>query len=94
MFNINKGKNETIYLSGIFDSSCVDQAVEVFNSVTSSCTVDCSDLEYISSAGLGILVAAYKRIAGQGGKIRLMNVRENVKKIFLLVRFDKFFEMQ
>jgi len=94
MFKINKGENETIYLSGIFDSSCVDEAAEVFNTVTSSCTVDCSELEYISSAGLGILVAAYKRIAGLGGKIRLINVGETVKKIFLLVRFDKFFEMQ
>lgn len=93
MFTITKAENNIIHMSGIFDSSCAEKAKEVLYSVTSSCTLDCSGLDYISSAGLGVLIATYKHISENGGEIELINVGDNIKNILFTVHFEKFFNI-
>ena len=47
MFEAELKNNNDIKLTGRFDASQVENAKEVFNSVTSSCEVDFTNLEYI-----------------------------------------------
>ena len=54
MFSITVGDDGEIHLSGRFDASRVEQAEAVFSRVTNTCHVNFSELQYISSAGLGV----------------------------------------
>ena len=54
----------------------------------SSVTVDCSDMEYISSAGLRVLMIMHKN-TNEG--IRLIGVNDNVREILEQTGFDSIF---
>jgi len=51
MFEAELRRSNEIKLTGRFDASQVENAKKVFDSVTNSCEVDFTNLEYISSAG-------------------------------------------
>lgn len=50
-------------------------------------TLDCTDLDYISSAGLRVLLATEQRMEDCGGSLRLIHVNESILEIFELVGF-------
>ena len=56
--------------------------------------LDCSDLEYISSSGLRILLGIRKETARKGGKVIIKNIREEIRQVFLMTGFYNLFEMQ
>ena len=56
MLDIKIGENNEICLTGRFDASQVDKAKTVFSTIDGSKTVDFNELDYISSAGLGVLL--------------------------------------
>ncbi|OHD65171.1 MAG: hypothetical protein A2176_02735 [Spirochaetes bacterium RBG_13_51_14] len=50
-------------------------------------------LDYIASAGLGVLIAANDILSKQGGEIRLSAMNEKIKKIFKLLGFIRLFKL-
>ena len=50
-------------------------------------------LEYISSAGLGVLLKTHKRLLASSGKLRLTGVGPHLKDIFTYSGFDQLFEI-
>ena len=62
--------------------------------VQGTVTLDCSGLEYISSAGLGVLLKTQKRLAAASGKLRLVGVSRHLRDIFLYSGFDQIFEIE
>ena len=59
--------------------------------VEDGCVVDMAALEYISSAGLGVLLRTHKRLAGAGGGLELCNVNAHISDIFSYSGFDRLF---
>jgi anti-anti-sigma factor len=57
-------------------------------------TLDCNRLEYISSAGLGVLLKTQKRLMGSGGRLRLAGVNRHLRDIFQYSGFDQIFEIE
>ena len=55
--------------------------------------VDFSDLEYISSAGLRVLLATGKRLGSSGGNLRLCNLNETVREVFDMSGFSTIFSV-
>ena len=51
-----------------------------------SLILDCKNLEYISSAGLRVLLSAQKKLH-QNGTMKLKNVREEVMEVFEITGF-------
>lgn len=94
MLQINRSEDGSISLTGILDSSESSDARRFFDTVNASCDVDFRNLTYISSAGLGVLLATQKRLAGHGKKLRLVNVPQHLGRILDLARFDLVFEIQ
>jgi len=93
MLNIEINNDGAILLSGRFDASQVEKAKEVFKDISESCTVDCQGLEYISSAGLGVLLMTQKRLMDTGNGIKIINLNKHIKDIFQYAGFDKIFEL-
>lgn len=53
--------------------------------------IDCSGLNYIDSTGLGIFVGALKKTKMNGKNIYLENLKDNIRKLFLITGLDKLF---
>lgn len=53
--------------------------------------LDCSDLTYIDSMGLGILVGALKRTKEKEHDIIIRNPKSTVRKLFRITGLDKVF---
>jgi anti-sigma B factor antagonist len=54
--------------------------------------VDCAALDYISSAGLRVLLIAAKRLAATAGVIVLSGLTEQIKEVFDIVGFASIFK--
>ncbi len=54
--------------------------------------LNCKDLNYISSAGMGIIMGYLDEIREKGGDIKLCLVNERVYEIFDLVGFTEIYE--
>lgn len=94
MLEIKAGENLEIVLIGRFDAAQADYAKTVFLSLDEGKVVDFSRLEYISSAGLGVLLAAQKRLSERGHGLRLINVNPHIRDIFRYSGFDQIFEIE
>ena len=93
MLEIREGNNHDLILTGRFDASQVEKARSVFLTLSEGKTVDFSGLDYISSAGLGVLLAAQKRLSQRGHALRLVNVNNHIRDVFRFSGFDQIFEI-
>jgi len=53
--------------------------------------LDFSNLDYISSAGLRVLLMAAKRAGSSGGKVSLCRLQEHVREVFDIAGFTAIF---
>jgi anti-sigma B factor antagonist len=94
MFNIERNENGTIMLEGRLDASQVDAASAVLDTLTTSSVIDFSKLDYISSAGLGILLKTQKRLSGNGQNLTLTHMNKMIRDVFRIARFDLIFKIE
>ena len=84
-------------LQGHLDAQTVRQLEEHFSSTTarSKCKwiVDLSQLEYISSAGLGSFVGVLSDLRSQGGDILFTGLSSKILKIFKVLGFTRIFRV-
>ena len=88
MFSIELAADDRLLLAGRFDASQEEKARQVLRSVQASCIIDCQDLSYISSSGLGLLVALQLRLAKQGASARLVHLSPHLQELFRLSGLD------
>jgi anti-anti-sigma factor len=94
MFDIKVTPEQEIKLFGRFDALQKDKAWQIFTVVQRTTTVDFQELEYISSAGLSVLLATQKRLKNQGQQLILKNMSQHVREIFRYAGFDMIFEIK
>ena len=63
---------------------------EAISDGTKSMVVDFKDLDYISSAGLRVILKATKAIKREDGRIMLCSMQDYVKEVFEIAGFDSF----
>lgn len=83
---IAEGGALTLVLTGRLDTTTaprLDAALEVLDGV-SALTLDFSALEYLSSAGLRVLLSAHKRMKG---RMTVRNVNETIREVFEVTGF-------
>jgi anti-anti-sigma factor len=91
MFEIGFNEDGQVAVSGRLDAAHADRAQTFLDDVQGACVVDMAGLEYISSAGLGVLLRTHKRLmAGESGLV-LINVNAHINDIFRYSGFDKLF---
>lgn len=59
-----------------------------------SLVVDCSQLEYVSSAGLRALLIAHKRAMRDGAPLALEQVADPVREVLDMTGFSKVFDVR
>ena len=94
MFAIERGPGGVVVARGRLDAAQAPAAQAFLDTVEGTVTLDCRGLEYISSAGLGVLLKTQKRLVASGGKVRLAGVNRHVQDIFVYSGFDQLFEIE
>ncbi len=94
MFNIEFGESGEILCSGRLDAAQCAKAEEFLGAVDSSSTLDFARLEYISSAGLGILLKTQKRLVEKGAGLKIINVNNHIHDVFRYSGFHSIFEIE
>lgn len=82
-----EGRIDTL-TSQILDKQINDELGR-FNSLK----IDFKDVEYISSAGLRVLISAQKKLDGDAS-MRIINVGDVVNEIFKMSGFDKILKIE
>jgi anti-sigma B factor antagonist len=83
-----------VVIAGRLDAAQCPTAQAFLDRVEGTVTLDCSRLEYISSAGLGVLLKTQKRLLASAGKLRLSGVNRHLQDIFVYSGFDQLFEIE
>ena len=55
--------------------------------------IDMTEVRYIDSSGLAVLIDAMQRIANYGGKFGLINIRPAVRTVLEIARLDAVFRV-
>ena len=84
-------------LNGSLDSN-TSQGFEkkIFQAIddgSKSMLIDFKDLEYISSAGLRVILKATKALKREEGKMMLCDMQDYVKEVFEITGFDSFLQI-
>ena len=56
--------------------------------------IDCTNLEYIASSGLRILISILKGAKAGGSKVIMRNMNDDIKTVFKLTGFINLFEFE
>jgi len=94
MFEIDYAENGEIVCSGRLDAAQSAKAEALLGRLDTSQTLDFERLEYISSAGLAILLKTQKRLSGSGAAIKIINVNKHIYDIFRYSGFNAIFEIE
>jgi len=94
VFDIKKSDNNEVQLIGRFDASQTDMARTFFDQLNHSVTIDLEKLDYISSAGLGVLMMVQKRLNKNGNKIKLIKVNKRVKEVLMITNFHHIVDIE
>lgn len=81
MFDI-RFEADRLVLRGRLDASQAARADELLQRVETSVAADLAGLDYISSAGIGVLVKAQMRLQDAGHALRLENAQPRVRAVF------------
>lgn len=81
----NQGTKATVSVVGHLNTATASKLEDALAPVVDSSrevTVDLAELEYISSAGLRVLLSAHKSLASKGGSLTICNPQESVREVF------------
>ena len=85
-----------LYPAGHLDAHSVEkfesEMIKMLNDNIVNIVVNCNELNYISSAGMGIIMGYLDEIREKGGDIKLSNVLDRVYEIFDLVGFTEIYD--
>lgn len=51
--------------------------------------LDLQDLDYVSSAGLGVLMGILRQVRAQQGDLKIVNMSEKIERVFNLLGFSR-----
>jgi anti-sigma B factor antagonist len=91
MFEIGFNDGGEVVISGRLDAAQAARAQEFLDAVSDRCVLDMSALEYISSAGLGVLLRTHKRLMTGESGLELIKVNKHIADIFRYSGFDRLF---
>jgi anti-anti-sigma factor len=80
-------------LDAVTAADCGKALNELISSGANALVFDFDGLNYISSAGLRVLLMTAKQLKAKGGQVRCANVKGTVKEVFDISGFGSIFKM-
>lgn len=79
---------------GRLDAAESDRALAALAKLPGPLTIDCTRLEYISSAGISVIMQTWKRLHSEGSTLRLVGTTPRVRNVFAYAGLDKVLDIQ
>lgn len=76
--------------SAVEYGSKIKDAIDDSPETITEVVLDFSEITFISSFGLKVILEIYKELKNQNGTVKIKNVSEQIKSSFTMVGFDKF----
>lgn len=89
MFEARFEGEDRVRLVGRLDAAQADAATEALRRLTGPAVADFSELEYISSAGIGVILETYKRLHQAGHTLLLTNLSPRIRSVFGYAGLDR-----
>ncbi len=74
-------------------SSILETVADHINQKILNCIVDISDVRYINSSGIGVLITILTKFRNKGGEVWLVKPSENVKKLLIITKLNAIFNI-
>ena len=87
-----------VTLEGELDTAAAVEVANILQPLYTSngrdIVIDCTNLEYIASSGLRILISILKGAKTSGSKVIMRNMNDDIKTVFKLTGFINLFEFE
>ncbi|MBC3899173.1 MULTISPECIES: STAS domain-containing protein [Acetobacterium] len=94
---IETGKTSMVSIKGEIDIYSIEKfRASIEKEIMTQATqiiLDCSELSYMDSTGMGVLIELRNKSKEMGQRIIMMNPRPNIKKLLSLTGVDKIIEI-
>ena len=67
---------------------------EFYSKSPKNIIIDFDELDYLDSTGLGALMSIYKKAKMDDNEIKIINARQNIKKLFYITDLDREFNLE
>lgn len=88
--------SDSIELSGVLNQNNTNQLLKKVNDLLSKqiniILIDMKDVSFMTSSGIGALVAALKAVHAVGGELYICSLSEQAKTIFNLTKMGQIFK--
>ena len=71
-----------------------DEITSIISEGANHLVIDLKNVNRIDSSGLSVFIAAYNSLKTNEGVMELIHVNENIKKLLVLTRFDRYVSIQ
>jgi anti-sigma B factor antagonist len=75
------------------DTRLVEAVNEAVSHQVLTCVIDISQLRYINSSGIGVLITLLTKFRNKGGEVYLMNPSESVRKLLAITKLNAIFQV-
>lgn len=79
------GENNGFALLELVNDSIAENRVK--------CVIDISDLRYINSSGIGVLITVLTKFRNKSGEVYLVNPSESVRKLLIITKLNAIFNV-
>ena len=74
-------------------ASILELATDHIKNNVRYCIVDISNVRYINSSGIGVLITILTKFRNKGGEVYLVKPSENVKKLLIITKLNAIFNV-
>jgi anti-sigma B factor antagonist len=74
-------------------TSVLQVVADAIQQKVSLCVVDISELRYINSSGIGVLITILTKFRNKGGEVYLMKPSETVQKLLVITKLNAIFQI-
>jgi len=75
-------------------TSLLEQATNALGVDVKLCAIDISEVKYINSSGIGVLITILTKFRNQDGEVCLVNPSEHVKKLLIITKLNAIFSIE
>lgn len=74
-------------------STVLNVASDAIEKKILTCIIDISNLRYINSSGIGVLITILTKFRNKGGEVFLMKPSETVQKLLVITKLNAIFQV-
>jgi anti-sigma B factor antagonist len=71
----------------------VDHVNDKINDAIILCAIDLSEVRYMNSSGIGVLITLLTKFRNKGGEFVLINPSEQIKKLLIITKLNAIFNI-